>query len=299
VNLRSLSTLQIALGASIAVHAVLLTVRFVDPEGFNRVFKDTPLEVILVNAKANERPEKATAIAQSSLAGGGEAEKGRSTTPLPPSALSEMGDATEEAQRRIEAMQEQQTLLLAQIKQALAALPPPDPKQPSNNPEISAQEEKRRQLIKLLGEIERRINEENARPKKRYISPATREEVYAVYYDSLRHKIEDKGTENFPEAAGRKLYGELTMIATPGRLAASATRCAARPTRSWSSRASSSRATKRLRPSSPAAESARLTPISVWTPIASWATPWNTASRRGFTRALPSSRIRSWCTASA
>jgi protein TonB len=214
VNLRSLSTLQIALGASIAVHAVLLTVRFVDPEGFNRVFKDTPLEVILVNAKANERPEKATAIAQSSLAGGGEAEKGRSTTPLPPSALSEMGDATEEAQRRIEAMQEQQTLLLAQIKQALAALPPPDPKQPSNNPEISAQEEKRRQLIKLLGEIERRINEENARPKKRYISPATREEVYAVYYDSLRHKIEDKGTENFPEAAGRKLYGELTMIVT-------------------------------------------------------------------------------------
>ena len=27
-------------------------------------------------------------------------------------------------------------------------------------------------------------------------------------------KIEDKGTENFPEAAGNKLYGELTMIVT-------------------------------------------------------------------------------------
>jgi len=214
VNLRSFSTLQIALGVSIAVHAVLLTVRFVDPDSFNRVFQDTPLEVILVNAKANERPDKATAIAQSSLAGGGDADKGRSTTPLPPSALRELGDATEDAQRKIDAMQEQQTLLLAQIKQALAAMPPPDPKQPSNNPEVAAREEKRRQLIKLLGEIERRINEENARPKKRYISPATREEVYAVYYDSLRRKIEDKGTENFPEAAGKKLYGELTMIVT-------------------------------------------------------------------------------------
>jgi protein TonB len=214
VNLRSFSTLQIALGVSIAVHAVLLTVRFVDPEGFKRVFQDTPLEVILVNAKANERPDKATAIAQSSLAGGGEAEKGRATTPLPPSALTELGDSHEDAQRKIEAMQEQQTLLLAQLKRALAALPPPDPKQPSNNPEVVAREEKRRQLIKLLAEIERRINEENARPKKRYISPATREEVYAVYYDSLRRKIEDKGTENFPEAAGRKLYGELTMIVT-------------------------------------------------------------------------------------
>ena len=214
MNLRSLSTLQIALGASVAVHAVLLTVRFVDPDSFNRVFQDTPLEVILVNAKANERPDKARAIAQSSLAGGGEADKGRSTTPLPPSALSEMGDAAEDAQRKIDALQEQQALLLGQIKQALAALPPPDPQQPSNNPEVSAREEKRRQLIRLLGEIERRINEENARPKKRYISPATREEVYAIYYDSLRHKIEDRGTENFPEAAGKKLYGELTMIVT-------------------------------------------------------------------------------------
>ena len=68
VNLHSFSTLQIALGASFAVHAVLLTVRFVDPEGFNRVFQDTPLEVILVNARTNEKADKAQAIAQS-LAG--------------------------------------------------------------------------------------------------------------------------------------------------------------------------------------------------------------------------------------
>jgi protein TonB len=125
-----------------------------------------------------------------------------------------MGDAAEDAQRKIEAMQEQQTLLLAQLKKQLAALPPPDPKQPSTNAEAVAREEKRRQLIKLLAEIEKRINEENARPKKRYISPATREEVYAIYYDNLRRRIEDRGTQNFPELAGKKLYGELTMIVT-------------------------------------------------------------------------------------
>ena len=45
MNLRSFSPLQIALGASFAVHAALLTVRFVDPEGFNRVFEDTPLDL--------------------------------------------------------------------------------------------------------------------------------------------------------------------------------------------------------------------------------------------------------------
>ena len=215
MNLKSLSTLQIALGVSLAVHAVLLTVRFVDPEAFNRVFQDTPLEVVLVNAKTNERPpEKAQAIAQTSLQGGGEATKGRATSPLPPSALTDLGDAAEDAQKKIEAMQDQQMMLLTQVRKMLAAMPPPDPKQPSNSAEAQARENKRKQLIKLLAEIERRINEENARPKKRYVSPATREEVYAVYYDALRRRIEDRGTQNFPELAGRKLYGELTMIVT-------------------------------------------------------------------------------------
>lgn len=214
MNLKSLSTLHIALGASILVHAAVLTVRIVDPEGFNRVFQDTPLEVVLVNAHTNEKVDKAQAIAQRSLAGGGEAEKGRATSPLPPSALTSFGDAAEDEQKKIESMQEQQMLMLAQIRRTLAAMPPSDPKQVKTNPEAAAREEKRRHLMKLLAEIEKRINEENARPKKRYISPSTREEVYAVYYDSLRRKIEERGTQNFPELAGRKLYGELTMIVT-------------------------------------------------------------------------------------
>ena len=214
MNWRSFSTLQIALGISVAVHAALLGLRIVDPEGFNRVFEDTPLEVILVNTKTNEKADKAHAIAQTRLAGGGDAAKGRATSPLPPSALTELGDSPEDAQRKIDAMQEQQMLLLGQVKKTLAAMPPPDPKQPMSNPEARAQEDKRRQLIKILAEIERRINEENARPKKRYISPSTREEVYAIYYDGLRRKIEDKGTHNFPEVAGKKLYGELTMVVT-------------------------------------------------------------------------------------
>ncbi len=213
MKLRSLSTLQLALGVSVAVHAALLTVRFVDPEGFNRVFQDTPLEVILVNAKTSERPDKAQAIAQANMAGGGDFDQGRATSPLPPALLSTTGqDSEQDQQRQLRDMQEQQNLMLAQVKSALAALPPMEPRQAQVSPEQARQMEKRRQLIKLLAEIERRINEENARPKKRYISPATREAVYAVYYDRLRRAIEDKGTENFPQLGGQKLYGELTMI---------------------------------------------------------------------------------------
>ncbi|MFN3376452.1 MAG: TonB family protein [Burkholderiaceae bacterium] len=212
--LSQISTLQLALGFSVAVHAALLTVRFVDPEGFTRVFQDTPLEVILVNARSNERPEKAQAIAQANLAGGGDAASGRATSPLPYSALTAIGDEMEEQQRRMDALAEQQAQLLAQVRAQVAAQPLPDPRQTSTDPQQAEAEQKRRQLLKLLAEIEKRIQEENARPKKRFVSPATQEAAYAVYYDQVRRRVEDKGTENFPEQGGRKLYGELIMTLT-------------------------------------------------------------------------------------
>ena len=211
---RDLSTLQWALFASAAVHAVLLTVRFVDPEAINRAFRDTPLDVILVNARSAEAPTQAQAIAQANLAGGGEAAKGRATSPLPAAATVAVGDAADEAQKRIENLQQEQQQLLAQIRREIATLPPPDLSRDNGTPQERDQDERRRQLLRLLAEIEKRVNEENARPKKRYISPATREEVYALYYDGLRRRIEDRGTRNFPEVGGRKIYGELTMNVT-------------------------------------------------------------------------------------
>ena len=211
------STLQIALGVSIAFHALLLMVRFADPQRFDRLFRDAPLEVILVNTRSNDKPDLANVIAQASLAGGGELEQGRATSPLPSSAQVKAGDAAEDAERQSESQPQQRERpeqLLVHTEKALVAAPPPDVGIPASTPAQSADEEKSRQLSKLMAEIEKRINEDTSRPKKRYVSPATREEVYAVYYDALRRKIEDSGTMNFPVMAGKKLYGELTMTMT-------------------------------------------------------------------------------------
>ena len=214
MNWRDLSAMQWALLASTALHGALLTVRFVDPERLNRAFRDTPLEVILVNARSTEAPVKAQAIAQARLAGGGELEKGRATSPLPMAATVQLGDAADDARRRIDRLQQEQQQLLTQIRREVAMLPPPDPRHDSGNPQQREQDERRKQLLRLLAEIEKRVNDENARPKKRYISPATREEVYAMYYDALRRRIEERGTRDFPESGGKKLYGELTMNVT-------------------------------------------------------------------------------------
>lgn len=215
MKLRQLSTLQLALGVSLAVHVFVFTLRLVDPQAFNRVFEDTPLEVILVNARTNDKPEKAMAIAQASMAGGGTLELGRASSPLPRTALSDTGDAmTEEAERKLKSLLEQQTMLLSQVRQQIATLRRADPGKPTDSPAEIERERKRRQLIKQLAEIERRIKLDSARPNKRYVGPSTREEAYAIYYDRLRRAIEEKGTTNFPSYKGKKLYGELTMAVT-------------------------------------------------------------------------------------
>jgi len=170
--------------------------------------------VILVNTRAKaDAPDKAQALAQTQLAGGGEQKSGRAASPLPTAATTSVGEMTESMQRQVAQMRKEQSLLLAQVKNVLAQLPPPQPQK--SKAEQDAIEQKRRQLLKLLAEIEQRINQDNARPRKHYVSPATKQVAYALYYDTLRRKIEDRGTRYFPATgSGQKLYGELTMIIT-------------------------------------------------------------------------------------
>ncbi|HEX4509980.1 MAG TPA: TonB family protein [Burkholderiaceae bacterium] len=215
------SVLQWALGVSLLFHAALLAVRFADPQDFNRVFQDTPLEVVLVNARSQEAPTKAQAIAQARLAGGGEAAKGLSMSPLPPSPTIATGDAEAETRKQMEQLMQEQEQLLEATRRALSLMPVADPRKSSLTPQERQQEEKRQQLLRQFAVVEKEINEENARPRRRYISPATREEVYALYLDTLRQRIEERGTRNFPTANGRKLFGTLIVnvaVAASGKV---------------------------------------------------------------------------------
>jgi periplasmic protein TonB len=212
--LERFDTLQITLAFSAVLHAVVLSVRFIDPDSLKRAFQNDTLEVILVNAKGRAHEEKAQAIAQAALLGGGDAEHGRATSPLLPTPHTQLGDAAQDSADRLEAMKTQQTQLLMQLREKIGThlLTPLDASAPPQQDQT--EDNKRRQLLRVLGEIERRINEESARPRRRYIGPTTREAVYAVYYDNLRQRIEERGTSSFPEQSGRKLYGDLTMLMT-------------------------------------------------------------------------------------
>ena len=202
--------LPLALGISLTVHAVLLAVRLTPPEDIDRLVRDTGLEVILVNTESDEKaPAKAKAIAQTNLAGGGETTNDRSTSPLINSSMTRSGQADNQVQQKIAEKEREQAELLTRTKQTLAKL-----NASHNTNKDPAIERQRQQLINLLAQIEKRIQEENARPRKRYVSPSTQEASYARYYDLLRRKIEAKGTSDFPQSQGQKIYGSLIMVIT-------------------------------------------------------------------------------------
>ena len=202
--------LPLALGVSLAVHAVLLAVRLSPPEDIDRLVRDAGLEVILVNTESDETaPAKPKAIAQTNLAGGGETTHERSTSPLINSPTTRSGQADNQVQQKIAEKEREQAELLTRTKQTLAKL-----NASHNTSKDPAIERQRQQLINFLAQIEKRIQEENARPRKRYVSPSTQEASYARYYDLLRRKIEAKGTLDFPQSQGQKLYGSLIMVIT-------------------------------------------------------------------------------------
>lgn len=214
-NWREWSLLQRALLVSVLLHAALLSLRIASPQTWQRLTDDSPLEITLVNATASGKPDKAQALAQVSLAGGGAAAQAIATSPLAAAAQSQTGETeSRDSKDDQQKMLAQQNLLLQRVRAQILSLSPNPQSADMTLDEKIQQEQKRLELSSMLAKIEERIQAENARPRKAYVSPAVREVVYAHYYDTMRRKIEARGTRHFPERNGEKLYGALTMMVT-------------------------------------------------------------------------------------
>jgi protein TonB len=204
--------MMVAVAFSVAAHAALLAVRFVAPDAFKLEPADPGLEVILVNAKHAKRPIKADALAQANLDGGGHADAGRSKSPLPDLRKMEAGDSVKAAQRRIAELEEiQQNLLTRARKSNFNAAPVTEKDKPDPTRTGADLLETSKAIARSAAEISTRIEDENKRPKKTFITPSTQEVGYAMYYKAMQKRVEEVGTLNFPQVDGRKLYGELVL----------------------------------------------------------------------------------------
>jgi len=204
---------MIALAVSVAAHAGLLALRFAAPEAFRHQPADPGLEVVLVNAKHDRAPAKADALAQANLDGGGTAEAGRAKSPLPDLRKVEDGDSIKALQRRIAELERLQQNVLTRARGDGTFTAPPVTEREKPDPTRTGNDniDTTRAISRTSAEIFERIEEENRRPKRTQITPSTRQVGYALYYKTMQKRIEEVGTLNFPQQAGRKLYGDLVV----------------------------------------------------------------------------------------
>ena len=206
--------LTTALVISTVAHAGVLTLKFVVPEAPRLKPLETPLDVILVNAKHATKPVKAEALAQANLDGGGEAAKGRAKSFLTRSRAAQDGDKLSEASARLQQLEAEQKKLMSQLKEsptkvsAVDAKPEQQPEPRPLQPQATGLElmASAQAILRKEAEIAKRIEDENARPKRGYITPSTREVEYAMYFKQWADKVERIGNINYPEAARGRLY---------------------------------------------------------------------------------------------
>ena len=218
--------IALALLASAAVHGLVLSTQFaqINP----RLFEDPnlPMEVVLVNAKTLETPLSPDALAQVSLAGGGNVdEERRLKSPLPASSETQTGSEEAALQARVAALEQQAKALLTQLQPngQLKERPqaaPPTPAQPAVD--LSQLNQQAREMAQLQARISQDWDEYQKRPKRAFVGANVKEYAFARYVEDWVAKVERVGNVNYPEAARRQgIYGSLQLtvsIHSDGRI---------------------------------------------------------------------------------
>ncbi len=204
------------LGISIAIHAVVLAIRF-QPFDFKKMLdRGPPLEVALVNAKSKAKPAKADILAQANLDGGGNTDEDRrAKTPLPVLPRESKATEVKVATQKIESLERQTKELLTQLKSQPVATPAPAPVEAPEKAEApTASELMQRTLeaMRLEAQIAKDMDAYQKRPKRRFVGARAEEYRFARYVEDWRLKIERVGNLNYPEAARQlRLYGNLLL----------------------------------------------------------------------------------------
>jgi protein TonB len=211
--------LRFAIGASVFLHAILLSTHFKLPEALRWQPSAPPLEVVLVNAKSKERPTKSDVLAQANLDRGGNVDERRhAKSPLPVTEPRNPGKDLAEAQRRVQQLEAQQQRLLAEARAAQSqpnqSAPPAQAEQPSSQPSGRDLADLALAAMRLQAQIDRNIDEYQKRPRKKFIGANAAEYRFAQYEEDWRLKIERVGALNYPAEARGKLYGNLRLTVT-------------------------------------------------------------------------------------
>jgi protein TonB len=205
-----------ALGVSIALHGILLAIRFQPIDPSKRQDRGPPLEVALVNAKSKSKPTKADFLAQANLDGGGNTDANRQAkSPLPLLPKAGASGEVAVATQKIQALENEAKELMTRLQSAptAPAVPKPiDAPDPAVQPSANELMQRTLEAMRMEARIAKDMEVYQQRPKRRFVGARAEEYRFARYVEDWRSKIERVGNLNYPEAARQlKLYGSLLL----------------------------------------------------------------------------------------
>jgi protein TonB len=209
------ASMQVALVASIAFHLSVIIgvgVRMALPPRW-----DAPhnvMDVVLVNSKSARRPDKADALAQANLDGGGNTdEQRRASSPFPTVDERDPSREMKAAEARRKLLEAEAQELMTRMK-SKAQVAPMEVVPQSAQADAEAKDliQKSLEIARLEAQIKRDYQAYQERPKRKFVGARSQEYRFAQYVDNWRLKIERIGNLNYPaEAKARKIYGRLQL----------------------------------------------------------------------------------------
>jgi protein TonB len=210
------STIGVAIGVSIALHAIALSLHFTLGTG-RTPDRTPPLEVALVNAKSASKPVKAELLAQANLDGGGNTEQDRrAKTPLPvlprETPRKNVAVASPKREVRDNTTHEMLTQLRSPTQVETPQPKPVEETEPTESPTANEIMQKTLEAMQLEAKIARDLEAYQKIPRRKHIGSQAREYRFARYVEDWRMKVERIGNLNYPLAARQnKLYGSLIL----------------------------------------------------------------------------------------
>lgn len=202
----------LGVAASLLVHACLMAWQLATPSAPAQ--RPATLEVALVNARTTAAPAAPLILAQADVDGGGTAQSGLASSPLPRTGESPNTIVLEALrQRQLELEAEQKRLLTALQSRAQVAPdtptahPWPDAQTPGNAP----LDQESIVLNAQIAALAERIEAYNQAPRKSFVAPSAASAAHAAYVDAWRTRIEGVGTQHYPKQAHGRTYGSLQM----------------------------------------------------------------------------------------
>jgi protein TonB len=208
------TSLSSSLIVSIVFHAfALFGITFVMPDPRSMASDMQTLQVVLVNSKSKTKPNKADALAQHNLDGGGNTEDDRVAKTSFPTLKDSQKFTPEQLAKHVAKLEEETKRVMTQLKSD-HTVKQLDQKNFDGAATTNGEDliQRSLEIARLEAQISKSNDYYQKLPRRKFIGARTQEFRFAQYIEDWRVKVERIGNLNYPaQARLQKAFGSLQL----------------------------------------------------------------------------------------